>query len=211
MKINRKIVAGIVIIAFALITLTATGAFALTKKLVPNHFPLKVGNWWKYKNMKRGFEFTIKVVGKEKVNGVECYKVETIAGNNKPMIYQWYSNKGGKIQVLKSKFMMNNKVKNYDPPKLILHNPLKTGDSWKWEGKGMMGVDIKEKKKVGKTEKVKVPAGTFSATAVQSNTIQGGQESKITRWYADHVGMVKAHTKTKTVDSSIVLVDYKVK
>jgi hypothetical protein len=207
-KFHPVLVCAVILFAAILI---CNPAWAQKKVVPPDYFPLQVGNWWSYKMVESGNEFMIKVTGKEKIGDVECFKVETIASNDKVMFTEYYSKPPGKVLVLRQVFNTANMTADYNPVRHFLNNPLKVGDSWTWKGKGMMDVETEETKKVEKVETVEVPAGKFSAAKVPSTEIKSGTETKKEYWYADHIGLVKSFTDTGSVKSTVVLVKYNVK
>ena len=96
----------------------------------------------------------------------------------------------------------------YQPTKQFLKNPLTSGDSWHWKGKGMMGLEIDESNQVSGPETVSVTAGKFEAMKVMTNVIQGGTPVTKTYWYAPGVGLVKSMTDTGSVKSTTELLEY---
>jgi hypothetical protein len=96
----------------------------------------------------------------------------------------------------------------YQPTKQFLKNPLTSGDSWQWKGKGMMGLEIDESNHVSGPETVSVPAGSFDAMKVMTKVVQGGAPVTKTYWYAPGIGMVKSMTDTGAVQSTTELLDH---
>ncbi len=198
----------VLVVLLALIMCLTPAAMA---KKVPDYFPLAVGYWWKYKNVEKGWTFTIKVTGIEEINGMKCYKVETEAANGKVSLIDYYAKKDGKVYLVKEVYATSKMEAKFDPIREFLHNPLKVGDKWIWKGKGMMGIEIEDSKQVTKKDSVVVPAGKFNAALVESKIIQGGQETNKAYWYAPNVGLVKSQVKTSTYESNMVLVKYNLK
>ena len=180
----------------------------------PDYFPLRVGDWWKYRSTTadgKQSEFTVKVLVDEKqADGASRYLVETLS-TFQP-IHEWYSKPGGQILVHRIAYPKNEALKaDYQPVKQYLKNPLSVGASWEWRGKGMMGVDIEESSRVTGTEAVEVPAGKFQAMRVETKVIQGGTPVTKIYWFANWVGMVKSMTDTGSVKSTTELLDYSFK
>jgi hypothetical protein len=94
----------------------------------------------------------------------------------------------------------------YQPTKQFLKNPLTSGDSWTWKGKGMMGIEIDESNEVSGPETVSVAAGKFEAMKVMTKVVQGGAPVTKTYWYAPGVGLVKSMTDTGSVKSTTELI-----
>ena len=180
----------------------------------PDYFPLRVGDWWKYRSTTaegKQSEFTIKVLSADKqADGTNLYLVETLS-TFQP-IHDWYSKPLGQVLMHRIAYPKNEALKaDYQPVKQYLKNPLSVGASWEWKGKGMMGVDIEESSRVTGTEAVEVPAGKFQAMKVETKVIQGGTPVTKTYWFANWVGMVKSVTDTGSVKSTTELLDYSFK
>lgn len=173
----------------------------------PDYFPLRVGDWWKYRwtaNGKSG-DFQLKV---EKLDGDKLL-VETTMPTQK--FDEWYSKPVGWVNWHKELYPSNNMTVDFDPVRNYLQNPLVVGGSWSWKGKGMMGVDIEENSKVSAADSVTVPAGKFAAMRVDTDVTQGGSQVKKSYWYANWIGMVKSTTSSGGIDSTTELVDYSFK
>lgn len=207
-KGNMRILVVFVLLATLLACVSSVTA---QKKPPPDYFPLAQGFWWQYKMVEQGGEFTVKVTGTEKIGDVSCFKVDTSGKDNKLFFTEYYSKTAGKVMWHREVFASNNMTVNFDPVRILIHNPLVKNDSWSWKGKGMMDVEIEDKAVVEKFEDVTVPAGKFSCAVIQMTNIQGGAETKKTYWYAPNVGMVKSLMKTTAGDKNLVLVKYSLK
>ncbi|HEX8652593.1 MAG TPA: hypothetical protein VF708_17385 [Pyrinomonadaceae bacterium] len=209
------------IIAVAvLILLALAGAFGQKpgagqkqKEPPPDYFPLRVGDWWKYQSTTadgKQSEFTMTVLADEKqADGVVFHKVEI---KSTIPIHEWYSKPSGWVLWHREFYTSNESMKvAFEPVRQYLKNPLTTGATWSWKGKGMMGVDIDESNQVIGSEAVEVPAGKFQAMKVESKVNQGGTAVTKTYWYANWVGLVKSMTDTGAVKSTSVLMDYSFK
>ena len=97
----------------------------------------------------------------------------------------------------------------YQPTKQFLKNPLTSGDSWQWKGKGMMNVEIDESNEVSGPDAISVPAGSYKAMKVTTKVVQGGAPVTKTYWYAAGVGLVKSMTDTGAVKSTTELLEYR--
>ena len=177
-----------------------------------DYFPLHVGDMWQYRSTtadSKQSEFSIKVLNEEKENGNTLYLVETVS-TFQP-IHDWYSKPGGWVLMHRQEYVKTGSKAEYQPTKQFLKNPLMSGDSWRWKGKGMMGVEIDESNDVSGPETVSVPAGKFEAMKVTTKVIQGGALVTKTYWYAPSVGLVKSMTDTGSVKSTTELLEYSVK
>ena len=177
-----------------------------------DYFPLRVGDTWKYRSTTadgKQSEFSIKVLSEEKENGNTLYLVETVS-TFQP-IHDWYSKPSGWVLMHRQEYVKTGSKAEYQPTKQFLKNPLMRGDSWHWQGKGMMGVEIDESNDVAGPETVSVPAGKFEAMMVATRVIQGGALVTKTYWYAPAVGLVKSMTDTGSVKSTTELLEYSVK
>src|SRR5438552_16414671 len=174
-----------------------------------DYFPLNVGNSWRYRSTTadgKQSEFTIKVLNEEKENGNTLYLVETVS-TFQP-IHDWYSKPSGCVLMHRQEYVTSGSKAEYQPTKKFLKNPLMSGDSWHWQGKGMMGVEIDESNNVSGPETVSVPAAKFEAMKVTTKVIQGGAPVTKTYWYAPGIGLVKSMTDTGSVKSTTELLEY---
>ena len=176
-----------------------------------DYFPLGVGNTWKYRSTTadgKQSEFSIKVLNEEKENGNTLYLVETVS-TFQP-IHDWYSKPTGWVLMHRQEYVKTGSKAEYQPTKQFLKNPLTSGDSWHWKGKGMMGLEIDESNQVSGPETVSVTAGKFEAMKVMTSVVQGGAPVTKTYWYAPGVGLVKSMTDTGAVKSTTELLEYTV-
>jgi len=174
-----------------------------------DYFPLRVGDTWQYRSTTadgKQSEFSIKVLNEEKENGNTLYLVETVS-TFQP-IHDWYSKPSGWVLMHRQEYVKAGNKAEYDPTKQFLKNPLASGDSWHWKGKGMMGLEIDESNDVSGPETVSVPAGKFAAMKVMTKVVQGGAPVTKTYWYAAGVGLVKSMTDTGSVKSTTELLEY---
>lgn len=200
----------LLLIALALLTVMGQKS----QEPPPDYFPLRVGDWWKYRSTTadgKQSEFTIKVLSADKQgDGTNLYLVETLS-TFQP-IHDWYSKPPGQVLMHRIAYPKNEALKaDYQPVKFYLKNPLSVGSSWEWKGKGMMGVEIEESSRVMGSEAVEVPAGKFQAMKVETKVIQGGTPVTKTYWFANWVGLVKSMTDTGSVKSTTELLDYSFK
>jgi hypothetical protein len=174
-----------------------------------DYFPLRVGDTWKYRSTTadgKQSEFSIKVLNEEKENGNTLYLVETVS-TFQP-IHDWYSKPSGWVLMHRQEYVKAGQKAEYQPTKQFLKNPLTSGDSWQWKGKGMMGLEIDESNEVSGPETVSVPAGKFEAMKVLTKVVQGGAPVTKTYWYAPGVGLVKSMTDTGAVKSTTELLEH---
>ncbi len=200
------------VLALILLAL-AVAAGQKQKEPPPDYFPLRVGDWWKYQSTAANgtqSEFTMKVLSDEKQIDGPLYQVE-IQSTFKP-IHEWYSKPTGRVLWHREAYTSNEAMKvTFEPVRQYLKNPLTTGATWSWKGKGMLGVDIDESSQVISSEAVEVPAGKFQAMKVETKVNQGGTLVTKTYWYANWVGQVKSMTDTGSVKSTTLLLDYSFK
>ena len=211
-----RIIAVSLLILLALATVAVgqkAGVGQKQKEPPPDYYPLRVGDWWKYQSTTadgKQSEFTMTVLADEKqADGAVFHKVEI---KSTIPIHEWYSKPSGWVLWHREFYTSNESMKvAFEPVRQYLKNPLTTGATWSWKGKGMMGVDIDESNQVIGSEAVEVPAGKFQAMKVETKVTQGGQLVTKTYWYANWVGLVKSMTESGPVKSTTVLVDYSFK
>jgi hypothetical protein len=174
-----------------------------------DYFPLRVGNFWKYRH-NEGIEFSYKVVEASKqADGTTLYQVKKSQTVN---VNSWYTNANGWVILRKDAYPDHEGLeRTYQPPKQILQNPLNPGATWTWKGKTVTQTDGSETSKVVGSERVEVPAGKFRAMKVVS-TIRDGESTKtVTNWYVDGVGLVKSWTEAGPFKYGWELVEYNFK
>src|ERR1043166_4050688 len=124
-----------------------------------DYFPLPLGAKWKYRsttNDGKQSEFSMTVLNNEIEGGEPLYLVETVSTFQ--AIHDWYSKPNGWVLMIKQEYVKTGNKAEYQPAKQFLKNPLTSGDSWHWKGKGMMGLEIDESNNVSGPESVSVPA-----------------------------------------------------
>lgn len=207
----------ILVVLFLVCVAAAFCAAAKAKTLpIPDYFPLKVGYWWKYKTVEKGYEFTIKIAAIEKIKDIDCYKIETwtkMGDKDNLSFVEYYSKDKDFVLVHKLVYPASNMSVEYESARKYLMNPSKSGDKWDWKGKGMMDIDIEEIYAVEKTDVVKVPAFPKGINTIYVGVAvnQGGTQVKKIYWYADGIGLVKSFTDSGSVQSTAELIQYNLK
>jgi hypothetical protein len=128
------------------------------------YLPMKVGHKWTY-GAKEGPDVTFEIVGKECVNGIECFKaIRTIEEEAIPF-YVSLSDKGLMIHRVG--------IDDYDPPFLEFAFPITTPDpdSRTWSG-SIGGRKYEIRTHNGGFEQVTIPTGTFAAICVSEKMEQ---------------------------------------
>ncbi len=178
------------------------------KEPPPDYFPLPGGAWWKYRSTTDAgatSEFTMKVMGDEKIGDVTAILVDI---ESAWPIREWYTKGGGMVSWHRESYLKNNQSVDFTPTRIAMKNPLATGQTWSWKGKGIMGVAIDETATVGGVEDVVTPAGSFKAYKVSTTVVQGPTKVQKTYWYANQIGLVKAITDTGSVRSTTELLEW---
>ncbi|MFN8610822.1 MAG: hypothetical protein U0931_24990 [Vulcanimicrobiota bacterium] len=180
--------------------------WAAPVQAAPDFFPLRVGDWWKYKVQSGGktTDFTIKVV---KQQG-DRVLVETTSSQ---VIQDWYSHPAGWVLQHQTIYPASKLKADLKPARKLLKNPLVPGEKWDYKGTGMMGVSLEEHNRVGPAREVKVAAGTFQAVHLDTQVTQAGAKVVKSYDYADGIGLVRSHTESGGVKSDCELVDYSFK
>lgn len=162
----------------------------------PDYFPLRVGDFWKYRATTadgKQSEFTMKVLSTEKEGESSLYLLEIMS--TQP-VHVWYSKPAGWVLEHRHAYPQSNQKGEFQPVKQYLKNPLKAGDSWQWKGKQpMLTTENEEANQVTGPELIEVPAGKFQAMKVVTKLNQGGMPVTKTYWYANWVGLVKSITE----------------
>jgi hypothetical protein len=209
---------GTIVLAVALALCVASGAEAKSKpapkaakadkKKQPDYYPLPTGATWRYEftaNTGKG-GFSNKVLSHKKEGATEVIDVELTAQNGSKT-HQIYSKPPGWVLVHRQEFGAGAPPMVFTPARQMLKNPLTAGETWKWSGTGMGGVQIEETNTVEGAEEITVPAGKFGTVRVKTQIVQGGQPVTKTWWFAAGIGMVKSVSDTGSVQSTTELVE----
>jgi hypothetical protein len=172
----------------------------------PDYFPLRVGDWWQYQTVDVEasvygpvtFRNQVSVVRQERQTDSTLMYVIGRRPSDLPSeldLQEWYSKPAGQVLAHRNEYAPwsgENQGFSFQPPRIVLKNPLQLEDSWAWMGKGFYGAPTYEVSKVVASETVVVPAGKFLAMKVE---MQGGMiipNQKTISWYASGVGLVKS-------------------
>ena len=206
-----------VLLAYGLSMSLSADAKDVNKVLVrkkpppPDYWPMRLDYWWKYQTetadgVKSGF--TIKDIADEKQDDKSIWhKLEIDSGVSKP-IHDWYVKARGWVLLNREVYVSNGMKCVFAPPKQILKDPLLKGDTWQWDGTGMMDAKISETNTVSGPDEIVVPAGKFLAMKVVTQSVQGGASVTKTYWYAPFIGIVQAVSESGSVKSTSKLVEY---
>lgn len=89
-----------------------------------------------------------------------------------------------------------------EPPQTIVATPLRSGATWDYAGK-MAGMDVRQHFEIVAEEDVDVPAGKFRAFHIRGEQT-APNSTKINRWFANGVGIVKDVTEARAADGDLV-------
>jgi hypothetical protein len=159
-----------------LATLATAPAAPVPKHLLPKEpsftFPTRVGTKWVYECYSIEVTIVISEV-KEQSDGSKLVTTEFVCGEERTPHQVMRVSAAGV-------FLLADGAEQYDEPWLIWQLPHREGQSWTTNNGPMTA---------GPVEKVKVGAGEFSAARVEWNFTGG--PGKVTKWYANNVGLVK--------------------
>jgi hypothetical protein len=205
--INPRTLSSIALAIF-LLTLGATAQKSAAPG--PDHFPLRVGDSWTYRNTSGGAPFTLKVLGEEKQpDGTIRYEVEKLAGAK---VLTVYSKAGGWVYMHLERYPEHEGLEmKYEPARQYLKNPLVAGSQWGWTGKDYTNTELEEDSQVTGPEEVTVPAGKFQAMKVVTKVAGTTAPLIRTTWYADGVGPVKSTSEAGQIKYGWELIDYSFK
>ena len=179
--------AALVVLALALTV--PLGAAPVPKHLMPKdpqfNYPTALGTKWVYE-VEGGGEYTQVVTGVEEKNGAKFVTIDwsAPAGRRPDQSVHVVTKDGVYIHAESGQA--------YDPPLLYFKFPYRAGDSWK-STFARPGLKVSTQTTAGPVEKIKVPAGEFSAVRVDVEMSFNGQGKQTrARWLANGIGMVKA-------------------
>jgi len=195
--------------ALVLWLLTVCAAAQKSATPAPDYFPLRVGDFWSYRNKEGDTQHTLKVLSEEKqADGTIRYLVEKLAGTK---IMTVFSKSGGWVLMHSEGYPEHEGLEaKYEPARQYLQNPLVAGTKWAWKGKDYTHTDVDENHQVVDFEDITVLAGKFRAMKVVSRIV-GAAPMTRTNWYADGVGLVKSETEGLQIKYGWELADYSFK
>ncbi len=192
-----------------LLLLALTAVSSAKEKYVPDYFPAPKGAEWNYKiatSSGMSMDMRLLVTAVTKLADGTGYEV-VISSFTPTETINTYHKVAGWVLTDKSVTPSANYTFDYLKDINTLMNPLVSGKTWKYEGKGG-GLDITQDWTCVGPENVKVPAGDFKAIKVTSTSDYGGNVTKYIFWYVDRVGMVKSVTEAGGVTSTTELQNY---
>jgi hypothetical protein len=162
-----------------------------------SYYPLKVGNTWHYKI--GDTKMVLTVTRFEKIADQTCARVEMRTGGNTQAVEHIALKDGG---VYRYGF----EGKQAEPPVKFLEHPERLGHTWKVKS-AIGGEKLSGTFKIGKVDKLTVPAGTFHnvVTASSEDMDANGQKIGFTYYFAKDVGMIKQTIKILTQEVAIEL------
>lgn len=160
-------------------------------------YPLKIGNSWQYRIGDAKFVF--KITRFEKVGDQMCARIEMSTGGQAQAV-EHVAVKDGSI----CRYQFEGK--QAEPPVKFLERPDQVGHTWKV--KSTIGQEkLAGTFKIGKVDKVTVPAGTFHnvVTSSSDDMDANGQKIGFTYYFARDVGMIKQTIKIHNQEIAIEL------
>jgi hypothetical protein len=165
------------------------GAIPLAAAPVPDHlmqkdpplaFPTKVGTKWVYEV---GDETWVIVISKvEEKDGAKLVTTERVHedGRREPLTVESISEEG--MSIISASGL------DYDKPWPFVKLPYREG--WTWEVKVMWSdrIGFRGTMTAGPWEKVRVPAGEFTAARIEEDR---GKDCKVSSWFVHRVGLVQ--------------------
>lgn len=180
----RIVVSSLVLFVLTLSAIAAPVPKAI--KAIPDFYPSTVGTKWVYTNEDGTNEHSREVTVSSTKDGVTDFTV-TWKEDGSTQIWELRKDATGV-------FRTKQDGSEFNPPHKLLEPKMAAGDEWTSEYTFGGGGKYKYTRKVGKAEKVKTPAGEFTAVPlVSGNARANGDET--TLWYAEGVGLVALQHK----------------
>src|SRR5262245_6269367 len=148
----------------------------------PLTFPTTVGTKWVYELAGGGTQTIVISEAKEEQDGSRVVTMEYVEGGKKtPYQVRRISSQGV--------FVLIDGVREYEEPLCIVRLPHRKGETWEANLRHAGEVDERKGRRVaGPFERVRVPAGEFSAARIEWE-LKDGQTG--TNWYVNGIGFVK--------------------
>lgn len=172
-------------VLLAVVSMSSVAAPVPKKAAPPDYFPCAVGSKWEYaKEGEKEASVVLEVTASEEKDGERLVTFEhtksvpTVSG-----VQKYRVNAEGVAVV-------SDRGKEVSPPRLELRAAPKANDEWEcphtW-----VGAKYDLTVTVGKEEKVKLPAGEFTALPHTQTFTVGGQKHTYKAWIAPGIGQVK--------------------
>jgi hypothetical protein len=176
-------------VSLLLIAATTSGA--------PSLLPLEEGATWEYQisdSRARGQvgRSTVRVLGKEQIDGVDTWKVETTSGGQVTKTEFLTADERGVF--CHRRVVEDAKAMTFTPAQTILPEQLAIGVKWQLDDQ-VDGSTMRQEFSVVAEEPVVVPAGKFRAWRLQCAR-PWPMSARIERWFTPGVGVVKETTAT---------------
>jgi hypothetical protein len=186
----RKVLFFLHILA-GIIILSACGC---AKKADVDYFPLEAGNSWIYDThvdgVEKPFKWEVKINKVDKSGEHEAFVLETFVDDSKESLIKEYYGRTKEGYVVYKRVYPREEVKS-DPPVLMLKTPLQPGMQWNWKGK-ILDAPSETSFKAEKRETVKAMNRDIDCIRVDiATSLPTGEKINSTRWFADHIGLVK--------------------
>lgn len=168
--------------AFILVAFASPRAISADDKFI---FPMTVGTVWTYRVGENRYD--IKIVKMEKIGKTECARLEMIV-DGKTRSFEHLAVEDGVL----ARFSFEGKAAT--PPVPLLKLPPKAGDKWNVDSK--LDGQMYKGTLTANLEKVKVPAGDYSAIKVSGPDMDlNGTKFSVTYWFVSGVGLVKLQSE----------------
>lgn len=167
--------------------------------ITSDYFPHHLGCWWEYGDSKD----EKKRVKHQVVNvGDSFFEVQVSNPNVSFMVFaesdQW-------ILLQRDRIPDEDIVFEYTPPVPYLKKPLKSGDTWSHDGKGVHELTRHDDVTVGEPTKITVPAGTFEVLPISRTVKKGDRVDIEMEYWAKDVGLVKSDFQSGDYQSTLEL------
>lgn len=199
-------------VRWVLVIIVISLAWPLTAGPAPSYFPLTPGATWTRKG-DDGTQVSARVAGPKTVASVRCTVLETktIRPDRQTTSRNCYQATDRELLLIEAEAEGRTVVLN--PPRPVMQLPPAAGRTWTWNRKNAPS-DAKVTDQWLSEEEVRVPAGTFRAWKLRSETKRGDTTFTLSTWYAPGVGIVKIErmqsTGTQQSGGISVLVSYKI-
>lgn len=153
----------------------------------PLYFPTRLGTTWVYESSDSPGESTASITDTKVEKGVTTVTVTWVGADGEPECRERVAVSGEGVSVVENDFLSPS-----DPPVRWVKSGAKAGERWTIDTMYKIGdshIPIHATVTCVGVEKVKVPAGEFTAVRVRAKSSDWGPCGE--RWYAPGVGMVK--------------------
>lgn len=177
----------------------AGSTFAQESAGTSEFYPTRVGTEWVFKS--GPLELTERIAAREKINGEDCLRVETLH-EGKVVAYEHIAVRPDGV------YRVSIAGTEVTPPLCFLKYSAKLGDAWSVQSR-VQGTEVSGKFTLGQAT-VRLPAGEYRAVTSQGTGFKAGEESlEFTYYFVSGMGKVQQVIKANGQEAVLALKEFR--